>query len=293
MDERIDLVRSVTDGRYVYLRQYLPHRIYGQYINYMFQTPTTRVWRGLFDEGKLNEAQSHFWQEKPAEELYDLQSDRDEVNNLVDSAEHSAILDQLRSAHESWEGEIRDIGFLPEAEIHARSAGATPYEVAQDVVRYDFDAVFSAAQIASSRKAEDLPKIVRMLESEDSGVRYWGATGLLIHGKAGYAEGASALREALADECGSVAIVAAELLGRFGDAADRETALDLLLKKADQAKGNVYEAILAVNAMDYLDAVADSRREAIRQLPRKPAVPCPRVDGYVGNLLDYLTGPGR
>ena len=77
MDERIDLVRSVTDGRYVYLRHYLPHRIYGQYIDYMFQTATTWVWRDLFDDGKLNEAQSQFWREKPAEELYDLETDRD------------------------------------------------------------------------------------------------------------------------------------------------------------------------------------------------------------------------
>ena len=39
MDERIDCVRSVTDGRYVYLRQYMPHRIFGQHVGYMFQTP--------------------------------------------------------------------------------------------------------------------------------------------------------------------------------------------------------------------------------------------------------------
>ena len=61
MDERVDLVRSVMDQRYVYLRQYMPHRIYGQYIQYMFQTPTTRVWHDMFHAGKLNDAQSHFW----------------------------------------------------------------------------------------------------------------------------------------------------------------------------------------------------------------------------------------
>jgi uncharacterized sulfatase len=36
MDERYDLVRSVTDGRYVYVRNYLPHLIYGQHLDYMF-----------------------------------------------------------------------------------------------------------------------------------------------------------------------------------------------------------------------------------------------------------------
>lgn len=290
MDERIDLVRSVTDGRYVYLRQYLPHRIYGQYIDYMFQTPTTRIWRGLFDEGKLDEAQSHFWQEKPAEELYDLQNDRDEVVNLVDAPEHAAVLAKLRAAHEAWEHEIRDIGFLPEAEIHARAAGSTPYEVARESAKYDFDAVFAAAKLASSRKAEDVPDLVALLEHRDSGVRYWGATGLLIHGEKGFEAGAPALREALEDDCGSVAIVAAESLGRYGETADREMALDLLLAKADQGKGNVFEAILALNTLDYLDEAAAPRMEVIRQLSRKPGKPAPRVDGYAGSLLKHLTG---
>jgi len=293
MDERIDLVRSVTDGRYVYLRQYLPHRIYGQHIDYMFQTPTTRVWRGLFEQGRLNEAQSHFWREKPAEELYDLRNDRDEVVNLVDAPEYAEVLEKLREAHESWEHQIRDIGFLPEAELHARAAGSTPYEVARDPAKYDFEAVYAAARLASSRKAGDLPAIMALLGSPDTGVRHWGATGLLIHGKKGFEAGAEALRQALGDPCGSVAIVAAESLGRFGVTADREKALDLLLEKADQGKGNVFEAILALNALDYLDEAAAPRLEAIRKLPRKPGTPAPRADGYVGNLLKRLAGEGK
>src|SRR5262249_17419083 len=32
MDERYDLVRTVTDGRHVYVRNYMPHKIYGQHI---------------------------------------------------------------------------------------------------------------------------------------------------------------------------------------------------------------------------------------------------------------------
>ncbi|MDR1964923.1 MAG: sulfatase, partial [Planctomycetaceae bacterium] len=40
MDERGDLVRSVSDGRYVYVRNYHPEIIYGAKNNYMFQTRT-------------------------------------------------------------------------------------------------------------------------------------------------------------------------------------------------------------------------------------------------------------
>jgi len=293
MDERIDLVRSVTDGRYVYLRQYMPHRIYGQYIDYMFQTPTTRVWRGLFDEGKTTEAQSHFWREKPAEELYDLENDRDEVANLVASPAHEAVLTRLRMAHAAWEKAVRDVGFLSEAEIHARSAGATPYEMARDSAKYDFEAIFAAAQLASSRDANDLPAIVELLGSPDSGVRYWGATGLLIHEENGYKAGQASLIKALGDSSASVAIVAAEVLGRFGSDGEKEAALDLLLKHADQEQGNVFDAILAGNSLDYLGEAALTRAEAIEALPMKSSKRTPRTEGYVGNLLKSILRKGE
>ena len=95
MDERFDLMRTVRDKRYVYVRNYNPHKIYGQYIAFMWGTPTTAVWDRLYREGKLKPPQTHFWETKPAEELYDLENDRDEVKNLAASAEHKATLEEF------------------------------------------------------------------------------------------------------------------------------------------------------------------------------------------------------
>ena len=50
MDERIDMVRTVFDGRYLYSRNYLPHRSHGQHVDYLFQTPPTRVWHQLYSK---------------------------------------------------------------------------------------------------------------------------------------------------------------------------------------------------------------------------------------------------
>ncbi len=38
MDERYDMVRSVVGKRYIYIRNYMPHKLYGQHVGYMFVT---------------------------------------------------------------------------------------------------------------------------------------------------------------------------------------------------------------------------------------------------------------
>ncbi len=79
MDERHDLVRCVTDGRHVYVRNLLPRFPHGQHVDYQFKGPLTRAWNGAFVRGETNPAQSFFWQApRPVEELYDLASDPDE-----------------------------------------------------------------------------------------------------------------------------------------------------------------------------------------------------------------------
>lgn len=286
MDERIDMVRTVMDQRYVYLRHYMPHRIYGQYIGYMFVTPTTQIWHDQFHAGKLNPAQSAFWQEKPAEELYDLENDPDEIHNLAKSAEHQPVLERMRKAQQDWARDIRDVGFLPESEVHNRTPNKAPYDMGQDPALYDFETVFAAANLATRKDTNDLPAIAKLLDSPDSAVRYWGAIGLLIHKQAGVTAGGEALIKALDDSAPPVAIVAAETLGRFGPPALRTKVASILLTHANQETGDYFNAILAANAIDYLDDVMKEHLPAIEALPtQKPNRANIRGEQYVGALL--------
>jgi len=286
MDERIDLVRSVRDARYVYLRQYQPHRIYGQYLNYMFQTQTTRKWHELFLAGKLNEAQSHFWRPKPVEELYDLQKDPDEVTNLANDPEYVDVLSRMRGALSGWMEDVRDIGLLPEYEMIARSkaAGVSPYEMGHDPKLYDFPAVSQAANLASMGTAEEN---AANLKSADSAVRYWGATGLLMKGEAALPH-RDALLAALKDPSPIVQITAAEALGRFGSEADAALALDVLMKLI-QPEGDAYAALAAWNALDYLDERARPALEKIRDTPDKLVNAPNRAGGdYIKRLKEKV-----
>lgn len=250
MDERTDLVRSVTDGRFVYVRNFLPLVSQGQHIAYQFETATTRVWRERFDRGQLNEAQSLFWRTpKPTEEFYDLASDPDEVRNLAADPAQRERLAAFRAALDGHLRATRDVSFLPEAEQHARAAGVAPYTLARDDARYPLERILAAAQRAAPRVGAPGPRVSTptpvaptersasaerlvsaaglgatgsdpetpetlnaLLTDPDAAVRFWGVQAVRVRGAALRAACTPRLRALLADPSPSVRIAAAQVL---------------------------------------------------------------------------------
>lgn len=121
MDETYDMMRSVRDKRYRYIRNYQPCKPYAQYIHYMDQMPTLKEMRRLHAEGKLTGPQKNFFApEKPVEELYDTVADPHEVNNLASSPQHREVLERMRRVHEQFMRETKDLGLAPEPELQER-----------------------------------------------------------------------------------------------------------------------------------------------------------------------------
>ncbi|MBI4875959.1 MAG: sulfatase-like hydrolase/transferase [Acidobacteria bacterium] len=282
MDERYDMMRSVCDRRYVYIRNYLPHEIYGQHVNTMFQMPTTQVWKKLFDEGKLNAAQRRFWEPKPPEELYDLDHDRDEVNNLAGSSQHKETLERLRKAQQDLALKIRDVGFLPEGEIHSRSKGSTPYQVGHDDSRYPLKRIMGMADLTAT------PALLKGLSDPDSAVRYWAVMGIQMRGAAAVMANRQALYQALDDSAPYVRIAAAEALGRHGDESDVRKALAALVDVAPAGKNGAYVCLRALNAIDSLGAKARPAAEAIRAIPVGDPTTAKRAQEYPARVMAKL-----
>ncbi|MCW5553903.1 MAG: sulfatase-like hydrolase/transferase [Verrucomicrobiae bacterium] len=292
MDERMDLVRSVTDGRYVYLRNFFPHVSQAQRVAYQFETPTTRVWRELFDQGKTTEAQSIFWRvPKAPEELYDLQTDPDEVRNLANSPPHSAILEKLRAAQRDHLFKIRDVGVLPEGELHSRSQGSTPYELARDEAKYPLKRIVATAELASNLQPDALPELRKLLTDPDSAVRYWAALGFLMRGQSAAQQNEDTMRAALKDASPYVRIVAAEALGLHGQERDRASALTVLRELAPPEKNGVFVSMSALAAIEALGEKAASLHEFIRGLNPNGPSPDARFDSYVPRLIQNIAPP--
>jgi arylsulfatase A-like enzyme len=288
MDERYDMVRSVRDERYVYIRNFMPHKIYGQYIDYMFQTPTTRVWKQLFDEGKLNAAQRAFWEKKAPEELYDLESDPDEVQNLAGLPAYRQILARFRRAQRDLALQIRDVGFLPEDEIHSRAQGKTPYAVGH-ASDYPLARIVSTAEMASSLEKDELARLTALLSDHDSAVRYWAVLGILMRGRDSALASLDKLRKRIKeDPAPSVRIVAAQALGQYGPQADVDESVALLLDRANLQKHGLYVAIEALNALGELVGRAGDISEKVKALPKDDPSLNPRVREYPTRLIDKI-----
>lgn len=292
MDERVDLVRAVQDGRYVYLRHFHPQRIYGQYLDYMFQTPTTRVWRALFDAGELDEVRSRFWQVKPSEELYDLEQDPDEVENLAGSEQHATTVARMRTALREHVLSTGDLGFLSELEMHARAGDGAPWQLTQGEGAGELETAFEAAWLATERASA--PESVRsLLDDDDAAVRYWGVIGADLRGPEEVSECRERLVQLLEDDALAVRIASAEALGRHGGRAGRELAFAAVRPLCDVSENPVLVTVAALCALDssrdgITEAEAEEWREVLADLPRKRDG-APRVlRNYVPRLIERL-----
>lgn len=290
MDERMDLVRSVTDGRFVYLRQYMPHLPYGQHVSYMFQMPTAQVWKRMAAEGLLNEAQSHFWNPKPSEELYDLQSDPYEVKNLAASKDYTEALAKMRAAHVAHMELTRDLGFIPEAERLRMAGDRSPRDVFASDGEYPFTQVFALAQKATDLSLQDTAPFVEALGDTNAIVRYWAVLGLHIRKKDGVKAGHLALVKACADDCPSVRVAAADALAQHGEAEDLAKALEVLLAAADATKVSNATATEALNAITNVGEKAAVLKDKLAALPRKAEAGPARVSEYPTRLFKHLLG---
>jgi arylsulfatase A-like enzyme len=130
-DETAMRIRSVRDARYRYIKNFTPEVPFLAPNEYKErQYPVWNLLKKLNAEGKLTPVQAVLCAPRmPDEELYDLQSDPDEIKNLATSKDPKvqAALKRLRGVLENWIKETHDQGEIPEVKSdspgdHAKAA---------------------------------------------------------------------------------------------------------------------------------------------------------------------------
>jgi len=256
MDERIDMVRSVRDKQYRYIRNYLPHKIYAQYIEYLWRAPSMRSWEKAFHANELNEVQAKFFGAKPLEELYDVAADPHNVNNLATAPQYTAVLERMRKANQDWMLEIKDIGFVPEAMMEALNKTTTLYEFGNSR-NYPLKKIMKTVKMITQK---DMDGIQKSLSSQDPIVRYWAATACTIHQEEAGSLTAD-LKKLTQDEAVAVQIAAAEALYHLNE---KQLAVQTLKKtlKAD----NEMARVQAINVLETLNQDAKPALNDVKAL---------------------------
>jgi uncharacterized sulfatase len=274
-DEKYDLCRSLRKGRYKYVRHYQAFYPDGLQNNYRYKMLAYEEWRKLYHEGKLNAAQRQFFEPKPVEALFDIETDPHEVNNLADDPAHAETLKDLRERLQRWVKGMPDLSFYPESYLvdHALdNAVAFGQQHADEIA-----SLVDVADLSLLPFAEANTEMEKALAASNPWKRYWALMACSCFGEEAESL-VPAAKELLDDSERLVRVRAAEFLGIVGAVDPRRTLYETL-----NTTGSNVEALLIFNTVVFFnDRTPDGYPFDLKALKMQA------TGGQVGRRIEYL-----
>ena len=271
MDERYDLTRTVRSERFRYIRNYAPHRPWGQHYAYAWLSTAYQDYERQWLDRKLCEQKARFWRHKPAEELYDSASDPNSINNLVEDSHYSEALAEMQAALDSHMLSICDMGFIPEL------SDIETLEASRDPALYPLEEVIDLASKAIRRDPATAEIFKELLDNDKMILRFWAAQGLLMLAIEGYAPPFSLLPYLTSERNPQVRVVLAEILGHLGET---NYATEVLLGYLDNSTNSRLK-LQVLNALTYFVPMSELVLPRLVQLAKNS-------DPYIRNASEYL-----
>ena len=278
-DEKYDFVRTLRKRRFKYIRNFQPFNFDGLQNNYRYNMLAYQEWRTLYESGQLNAMQSQFFEARPAEQLFDIESDPYETQNLANDPKFADTLLDLRERLTNRVKNMPDLSLSPES-VLAAEAFQNPVKFGQkhktQIAKLVDVANLSLQPISDARQA-----IESALESDDDMTRYWGLIVCSSHGAAAREFVPAAKMIAADDSNGLVRVRAAEFLGLIGEEDPQAVIIDAM-KKSDSA----IEVGLMLNTVTLLRDGKPGYKFAIDKSCFSPAM---RNNDTVQRRLEYLS----
>ena len=177
-DNGPDLVRSITNGRFVYSRNFMPFIPQMRSIRYMKIADITKEMYRDYEKGNLNPLQQSLFEPRPTEYLYDIENDVWETKNEINKPKYQKMVAKMRKQLKKNILKSRDVHFLPEYEINLISKESTAYEFRLDDDKFPIKKIYNAASLSGHRSVKVAKMQVKLLNDSNQFVRYWAILGL-------------------------------------------------------------------------------------------------------------------
>ncbi|MFT4537498.1 MAG: hypothetical protein ACI9P5_004883, partial [Saprospiraceae bacterium] len=242
MDERYDMQRAVRSKQFKYIRYYESYKPYTQFMNTPEQGEIMMEIRKAQSMGKMPIAGAHIIAHRKAdEELFDLQNDPYELNNLANNPNLHEVLLEMRNAHARWSDNTKDSGLIPETIMRA-------WEQKEDKSIYKIlrERNVPITKIREAALGNNPKELTQALQHDNEAVRYWAAISLgnlpllatLVASK-------KELNKLLDDEVPAVRIAAARALCKVG-----QFQKPLIILNMDLSHPDDWVRLLATQVLD-------------------------------------------
>lgn len=237
-------VRAVTDGRFKYIRSYIPYKQFALRNYYQWGMPSNQAWdRLVLSGGTTDPVYLQPYRAHPAEMLFDLERDPFEQHDLSGQERYGKVLEKMRTALSRHLRETLDGGFFTPGSRQSRPV----YEAIRDP-DFPLEVYFKLVERAGLGRENDRAFFREYLEHRDPVLRYWAAVG--------FAQLAAAhrlpeipleLTEAMHD---ADPYVAAEAAYACAYAGGQDAAVDRLLQMGAGPEGKVALSLLECISLD-------------------------------------------
>lgn len=276
VDERFDMVRSVRDAQFRYVKTLNPWRPALQHINYSENSVVRKEMRRLAAIDQLAPESAQFLQQpRPFEELYDTKNDPWELKNLAADPAYADQLQRLANKCREWQRKAADAHLIPESILdeEGKAAGSRWAVVNSESGQSRVNRLSQIAETAASATSDDLGKLLLAAADSDPAARWWAMHGL-ANLNASDAKSLAAIRQASQDTNAGVRIAAGRALHAAG-----MTPQALQILTAELQNTSVFVRHAAVNELDEMGTAAAPAKDAISKLSDEGE--------YVGNVVRH------
>lgn len=174
-DESSELSRSVSDGRYIYTKVFMPFQPFVRWDMYYDVSDLQKQIRADYRAGLLNDKQNWILEPRKSEYLFDLKNDKWEITNLIKNPSLKEKAAELRDALKRELIRERDAHFMTEYAFALSQK--PPVVLAADDKEYPVESIINTAMLVGEGRSV-LKQQLNCLSDSNKYVRYWASIGL-------------------------------------------------------------------------------------------------------------------